>query len=147
MVMVMDDKLRISIPSDSEGFVRRACPACQREFKWLHTEDEDEATEPEDRGFCCPYCAAWAPPDEWFTEAQVEYIAQVGLGAATGQLDQIFSRFNRPGGALKYTPGDRPPVPAQMPPEPNDMHRVDFECHPEDPLKVAEDWTEREGMP
>jgi hypothetical protein len=130
----------ISIPLDSDGFVRRACPACEREFKWLYADDEDEATEPDARGYCCPYCAAWAQQDQWFTESQVEYIQQVGSGVVSGEVDQIFSQFNRPGSALKYTPGDRPPALRELPPEPDDMRRVEFGCHSEDPLKVAEDW-------
>jgi hypothetical protein len=133
-------EIAISIPLDSDGFVRRACPACEREFKWLYTDDEDEATRPDARGYCCPYCAVWAQPDQWFTELQVEYIRQAGLGAASEEVNQIFSQFNRPGSLLKYTPGDRPPTPKELPPEPDDMRRVDFDCHPLDPLKVAEDW-------
>ena len=125
---------------DSDGFVRRACPACEREFKWLYAEAEDDATKPNVRGYCCPYCAAWAQPDQWFTELQVEYIQQIGLGAVSDEVNQAFSQFNRPGSMLKYTPGDRPPAPRELPTEPDDMHRVVFKCHSEDPLKVAEDW-------
>ncbi len=29
--------LEISMPLDSDGFLRRECPTCEREFKWLHT--------------------------------------------------------------------------------------------------------------
>jgi len=130
-------RVAISIPLDSEGFIRRACPACEREFKWLYTDNEDEVTEPTPRGYCCPYCVAWAQPDQWFTDAQVEHIRQIGLGVASDEANKI---FNRPGSGLKYRPGDRPAPPPDLPPEPDDMRRVDFQCHPEDPLKVAEDW-------
>lgn len=136
----MDEQIAVSIPLDRDGFVRRGCPTCEREFKWLYTDDEDAATQPSDRGYCCPYCGVWAQPDQWFTGAQVEYIQQIGLNAAADQVDEMFSQFNRPGSALQYTPGERPLPPGEMPPEPDDMRRVDFECHPEDPLKVDEKW-------
>jgi hypothetical protein len=135
-------EVAIPIPLDSDGFVRRACPACEREFKWLYADSKDEATKPNPHGYCCPYCAAWAQPDQWFTEAQVEYIQQIGLGVASDEASKIFSQFNRPGSGLKYTPGDRPSPPPDLPPEPDDMRRAEFACHPEDPLKVAEDWNE-----
>ena len=138
----MDKQISISISLDSDGFVRRACPTCDCEFKWLYTDNESEATEPDDRGFHCPYCDVQAQPDQWFTEAQVEYIQQVGLGQVAEEMDKRLSRFNRSGSALRYTPGDRPVAPPEPPPEPNDMRRIEFECHPKDPLKVAEDWAE-----
>lgn len=131
---------KVPIPLDSDGFVRRACSTCEREFKWLYTDDLDEATEPDARGFCCPYCATWAQLDHWFTEAQIEFLQQAGLAAVADEIDEAFSQFNKPGGFLKYTPGDRPPTPQEMPPEPNDMRRVDLGCHPDDPLKVIGDW-------
>lgn len=140
MVMDMEERISMPISLDSDGFVRRACPTCDREFKWLYAEDETEATEPSERGYFCPYCGVQSPPDTWFTEAQVEYIQQVGLGHVAGEVDKVFSCFNRPGSPLKYTPGERPAADPDPPPEPDDMRRVDFECHPDDPLKVAEDW-------
>jgi hypothetical protein len=38
----------------------------------------------------------------------------------------------------------RSPRPAilPVPDEPNDMRRVDFRCHPAEPAKVLESWTE-----
>ena len=29
-------RLSVPFPLDSEGFLRRECPSCRREFKWLH---------------------------------------------------------------------------------------------------------------
>ncbi len=136
----MDEQIAVPISLDGDGFVRRACPACEREFKWLYTDDEGEATEPDDHGFFCPYCGGQAEPDQWFTQAQVEYIQSVGLRHVAEEVDTVFSRFNRPGSGLKYRRGDRPPAPSEPPAEPDDMRRVDFGCHPKDPLKVGEEW-------
>lgn len=136
----MDEQIAKTIPLDSDGFVRRGCPTCEREFKWLYTDDVVGATEPSDRGYCCPYCGVWAQPDQWFTEAQAEYIQQIGFSAVADQLDETFSQLKRPDSILQYTPGERPQPPGEISAEPNDMRRVDFECHPRDPLKVDENW-------
>ena len=33
--------LSITIPVDSDGFLRRECPTCERELKWLPASEED----------------------------------------------------------------------------------------------------------
>jgi len=137
---MLETMAKVPIPLDRDGFVRRACSACKREFKWLYAASPNEATEPDARGFCCPYCAKWAQLENWFTEAQIAFLKQAGLAAVADEIDETFSQFNKPGGVLKYTPADRPPAPKEMAPEPNDMRRVDFRCHPDDPLKVIEEW-------
>lgn len=137
----MDKRIEIPISQDSEGFVRRACPACEREFKWLYTAHEDEATQPEAGGFYCPYCSEQAQPDQWFTPTQVEYIRQVGLGHVAVEVDEMFARFNHPGSGLSYTPGDRPSAPPEPPAEPDDLNRVELACHRKDPVKVEEGWS------
>ncbi len=42
-VGVNDDRvsLAMSSPLDSDGFLYRECPICEREFKWLHTPEGD----------------------------------------------------------------------------------------------------------
>jgi hypothetical protein len=59
----------MSLPLDSDGFLRRQCPTCERELKWLAKEEEgeDPLTEPEG-GYFCPYCAIQAPSDSWWTD-------------------------------------------------------------------------------
>ena len=60
--------LGMSVPLDSDGFLRRECPTCEREFKALPSGDEDaEAEEVPDGGYFCPYCAIQAPDGSWFT--------------------------------------------------------------------------------
>ena len=51
-VGVNDDRvsLAMSSPLDSDGFLYRECPICEREFKWLHTPEGDATGEtPSDR--------------------------------------------------------------------------------------------------
>lgn len=39
----------MTIPLDSDGFLRRECPICEREFKWRPSEAEaEEDVEPAD---------------------------------------------------------------------------------------------------
>jgi DNA-directed RNA polymerase subunit RPC12/RpoP len=60
-----DDKVSfgMTIPLDSDGFLRRECPTCEREFKWRPSEAEvEEHDEPADTvGYFCPYCGVRAP--------------------------------------------------------------------------------------
>jgi uncharacterized protein (UPF0212 family) len=61
----------MTIPVDSDGFLRRECPTCEREFKWLPASEDDDAVGMLDGGYFCPYCGVQAPEDAWFTEAQL----------------------------------------------------------------------------
>ncbi len=55
--------LSMSLPLDGDGFLRRECPTCEREFKWLpspqHGEGDAAAAsdEPAPERYFCPYCA------------------------------------------------------------------------------------------
>jgi hypothetical protein len=63
-------ELSVSFPLDADGFLRRECPTCEREFKWRHSEDEGESEPMADSGYFCPYCAVQARPESWFTKPQ-----------------------------------------------------------------------------
>lgn len=55
--------------TDDDGFLPRACPACERQFRW--PEPTSEAVE--DAGsYFCPYCGQEAAEQYWFTDAQYE---------------------------------------------------------------------------
>lgn len=62
----------ITIPLDSDGFLRRECPTCERQFKWRSSEAEAEEVveSADDVGYFCPYCGVQAPTDSWLTQAQ-----------------------------------------------------------------------------
>ena len=86
----MDDsenqqQFAVSLSPDGEGFLRRCCPQCGREFKteidradlqWELAEQcrrmgvgvGDEPNESEPARLRCPYCAHVAPPSEMHTE-------------------------------------------------------------------------------
>jgi hypothetical protein len=132
----------MSIPLDSDGFLRRECPTCEREFKWLPSEDDSEGATPDPAGYYCPYCAVQAQ-DGWLTKAQVEAAHATVMKKI---VDPMLSDFTRDlgrhsSGMVKitgsHTPSPDPPTLS----EPDDMRRVDFLCHPSEPLKVVDDWT------
>ena len=62
----------MSVPLDSDGFIRRECPTCERELKWRPTPEGEEGAPTPEGGYFCPYCAVQARPDSWWTKAQLE---------------------------------------------------------------------------
>jgi hypothetical protein len=136
----------MSVPIDDDGFLRRECPTCDREFKWLHSDDAEADGEPTSPGgYFCPYCGLQAPPTHWWTKEQLQHasavvteeLIQPELKDLKGSLEAASS------GLISLTADiSIPDPPASVLTEPNDMVRVDFECHPSEPLKVAETWRE-----
>src|SRR6266496_1221541 len=141
--------LAMSVPLDSDGFLRRECPTCEREFKWLSsTNDEDDSEPAPDGGYFCPYCGIQAPPSQWFTQAQIELAQNMvgtevvgpmlkdfgksieGIGRASGGLISARMEYDEPDELDPLT-------------ETDDMRRVDFACHPAEPVKVLDDWDKR----
>lgn len=138
--MTDEIELSISVPVDSEGFLRRQCPTCEREFKWKAAEvDVDEAPPPEG-GYFCPYCVVQAPPDSWWTEAQIENAkARAFDQVVKPQLDELAETAGSSGFLeveVSVPEADEPPTLD----EEDDMRRVNFPCHPEEPVKVLENW-------
>lgn len=89
----------LPFPLDDDGFFRRECPLCRKEFKVYlkeeelttlaqagidsfmiqqdeETSDTDEASEAEIE-FVCPYCGQRASQDSWWTQEQLAYIGVV----------------------------------------------------------------------
>jgi hypothetical protein len=145
---VSDDfELRVPVPLVSDGFLRRECPTCEREFKWLSSEDIGEGEQPLDGGYFCPYCAIQAPPDNWFTKPQLALIdSTVNQQIIGPTLDQFGRQLRdigrRSGGFLSVDLQSDEPEPVDPLTESDDMRRVDFACHPAEPVKVLEDWTQ-----
>lgn len=138
-------ELSISLPLDEDGFLRRECPTCEREFKWLYTESEEDSVKPDGAGYFCPYCAVQAPSNAWWTPAQLERMqaiaAQEVLGPELKKFGKSIERMNRSGGLISASfDVDLTKVPDENV-EDNSGRRVDFPCHPEEPVKVDEAWT------
>ncbi|MFL5626046.1 MAG: hypothetical protein ACJ788_10690, partial [Ktedonobacteraceae bacterium] len=78
------DKISIPprLPLDEDGFLRRECPHCGRQFKQRPgTPDETQAS-PE--ACYCPYCYASADAGAWYTVQQIEYIQQQAMAEVVG---------------------------------------------------------------
>jgi hypothetical protein len=148
-------QLSMSLPLDSDGFLRRECPTCEREFKWLPSLDPDadeDVTETDGAGeapesYYCPYCAVTAPLDAWLTKAQVaavdEIVQRELIEPELDKLARRIDRLNRSSGGLigiEARLERDEPEPAPELDEPNDMRRIDFTCHPAEPVKVLDDW-------
>jgi DNA-directed RNA polymerase subunit RPC12/RpoP len=136
----------MSIPLDSDGFVRRACPSCAREFKW-HSGPTADA--PADRQaaeeYFCPYCGSPAAPDQWFTEEQVEYARQVALAEAMPELRDQLRRALEPLNRSGFVKAEIKGGDAGHPPplvEDDDMLMVASPCHRYEPVKVDENWSD-----
>jgi hypothetical protein len=140
-------ELSVSLPLDSDGFLRRECPTCEREFKWLSSEEaESEAALVPEGGYYCPYCIVQAPPDAWWTSTQIEFVNSV---VSQEIVEPDLKKFERSlrhisrqsGGFISASPETEQPRDADPLVETEDMRRVDFGCHPGEPVKVLDDWT------
>ena len=92
-VNVTDDEVAmvVSLPLDSDGFLRRECPTCEREFKWFNTpEGEDTAAPIADGGYFCPYCGVHADVSTWLTKAQAELVEQLTASQVLGPMLEKF---------------------------------------------------------
>lgn len=130
----------VDLPLDSDGFLRRECPHCQRQFKWL-PGDTDSEVEP--GGYHCPYCDGRADEDAWWTHAQLRVVEAAAVHVVEGRLHDMFKNMERKSTKhLKIKAGSAPRKPSpSSSSEPDDMQRVDFVCHPKEPLKIDDNWS------
>lgn len=128
--------MEIPVSLDSDGFLRRECPGCLRQFKCFygrHPDAPDDYVEPDvDR--TCPYCGHSASPDTWWTPEQAEYLSEAAVHAAMPEFDKAMKKAARAPG-LSFKPGRRGSAPTP-PPEPDDMEAWEPPCHPWEPIKV-----------
>lgn len=138
--------MQVELPLDSEGYLRRQCPRCERVFKRHSNPDTEGSGETEPTiVYFCPYCGEPSPSDQWFTDEQVDYIQALAstetVRMVQRQLQPSVERFNRTSDGLVSMKLD---IPESVPPpplfEPGDMLAIEPPCHPEDPIKVIEGW-------
>jgi hypothetical protein len=136
----------MAIPVDLDGFLRRECPTCEREFKWFPASGDEEGSVAgvPAGGFFCPYCGVQAPADAWFTKAQIALAQKITETEVIEPMlrkfaDDIARTFRSAGMTIRSTPGRQADEPELLT-EADDMTRVDFECHPSEPLKILDEW-------
>lgn len=76
-------EIPITIESDEEGYIGRECPnpECEKYFKINFGTGI-----PADVPCHCPYCGYIGPHDEFWTQAQLDYIESIVLNKVTGDL-------------------------------------------------------------
>lgn len=134
----MDVIGKFTLSIDDDGFLRRECPHCEREFKWLHGDDGEPMPA---GGYHCPYCEGRSE-EGWWTRPQLAHIeAKVGdqLDDDMHSMLKGFERSSSKSLQIRVTRSPQRRIPP-VPDEPNDMRRVDFDCHPAEPVKVLESW-------
>ena len=131
----------IELPLD-DGFLRRECPACGRQFKWWEGDDDEDWGADLDVIFC-PYCGETAGLDDWWTPDQLDYASDIVSGPAVDELmTQLQDDLKRAGGGLidfkvQRQGTDEPPHALF---EPSDMVAVVPPCHPQVPVKLIKGW-------
>jgi hypothetical protein len=149
-VDMSDDEvtLEMSMPLDSDGFLRRECPTCERELKWLYASEGERTAAPvSGGGYFCPYCGVQAEADTWLTQAQAELaqniMATQVIGPMLNKLGDDLAGIGRSSdGMIRVEINHQPPDEFDPLTEVDDMTRVDFECHPTEPVKVLDSWNE-----
>jgi ribosomal protein S27E len=135
----------VQLPLDDDGFLRRECPNCLKEFKWYYGptsgQPEGEADPPV---YYCPLCGASAAPDQWWTQEQLVFMADSAVGPALREVSEQLENGFRGLKGLTYRRGqiDEPEPPTALH-EPNDMTMVAPPCHSREPVKVPEEATTR----
>jgi hypothetical protein len=134
-------EVQVSFDPDADGFLRRECPHCEREFKWFAGETTDRPDDFEDPdAYYCPYCGQEAQHDAWFTQRQLEHAEEVATAAAyelaSTELEDAFRGVRNV--TYKSDSSVEPPPVAFV--DPPDMLMVASPCHPFEPIKVTEDW-------
>lgn len=133
-----DVQFPVSLPLDSDGFLRRECPTCEQEFKWFSHAEGDPDAEVVDQYFC-PMCGIPAGLDSWWTPEQLEYLNGVAAPRVDQYVEDALDDMFRGVKGLKvkkgagFSNGVEAPDPLV---EPNDMTIAEPPCHPNEPIKV-----------
>lgn len=123
-------ELHVSIPLDSDGFLRRECPVCERQFKWHHGPlNEGAEAAPPAEVYFCPRCGQQAAVDQWLTTEQVEFVRASAMPDILRHLESEV-----PG----LTVTESPSTPTVLT-EPDDMQIVVAPCHDYEPVKVPDE--------
>lgn len=141
-----------ALPADSDGFLRRECPSCRRQFK-VKAVDTFSAVLSERAALDeyelsggmtghCPLCHEMVVRGDWRTDAQRRYIPNIRMdGTAHLYASQLLSA-SKGSRALIELAGFPPGAALETPVDTNDMDIVLPLCHESYPLKVPSDWCE-----
>jgi hypothetical protein len=113
-------KMRVSIPSDEDGFLGRECPRCLQIFRI--DSDEHEAL-PVHQTLWCVYCGHHDEHSEFMTRQQrarmMRVVGDLGEQLVKKMLDDTFGRMSRPaprsGFGIQVTYRTGPSFPRPLP--------------------------------
>lgn len=162
-------RTNLPFPLDDDGFFRRECPFCRKEFKFLLEKeeltdlaqkgidsfmieakeetidlDESELSEAE---FTCSYCGQKAPSDRWWTQEQLIYVSIVTKNIIAKMINENFIRplkrnFQKPSSSMVSIRFEGKGMEQQEPwisPEVNDMEIFDLPCCKRK-IKIEDNW-------
>lgn len=133
----------VSLPLDSDGFLRRECPHCMQQFKWhsgpANEEAERHASPP---AYHCPLCGQPAGHDSWWTQEQLDYIQAASAPAVTrfidDQVGKMLKSMKSKHFKIKQTGHMREPDHPNPLVEADDMVIVASPCHAYEPVKIPD---------
>ncbi|MDO8885968.1 hypothetical protein [Candidatus Oleimmundimicrobium sp.] len=166
-----DIEMNLPFPLDDNGYFRRECPFCCKEFKVLLEKeeltdlaqkgldsfmvetqeatnlDEDEHSEVE---FTCPYCGQAAVSGNWWTQEQLAYISVVTKNImakiVNENLIRPLKRTSRKYGSgmisVQFEGKEMEQQEPWISPEVNDMKVYDLPCC-QRKIKVEDGWASR----
>ena len=141
--------LSMAIPVDSDGFLRRECPTCERESSGFPRPRMMTGTP----WTMCATAATSAHTagcrrrlNAWLTKAQIAHAQRIAEAEVVEPMlakfaDDITRKFRSAGITTRSAPRRHAEVPDPLT-EDDDMTRVGFACHPSEPVKIFEDWHE-----
>lgn len=137
-------KVPVSLPLDNDGFLRRECPSCLKQFKWHHGPANEEAEgQASVSSYFCPFCGQPAALDQWFTTEQVDHMRGVALPSMMQAIDDELTSAIKGLNSkhVKITKTGHLDVPDEPNPltEPDDMMIIASPCHSWEPVKVPDD--------
>lgn len=156
-------RLSLSMPLDDDGYFRRECPLCCKEFKVLLEHDEmidlaqhgvesylleepdgtaTDKSQDEETQYTCPYCGQKASSDDWWTQEQLAYLHVICHNIVAQSLNEHFIRPMRrmSNKYVKFKGYDMQQQEPWMSPEVNDMTIFELPCC-ERKIKIADEWT------
>ena len=155
----------LALPRDPQGFVRRQCPHCRRQFKTrpssldgaslqqalaqavTHQNLDDQRASL--KRWVCFYCGKSSAPEEYLTLEHRGWVNRVATALAErvryeqlSHVTRTLAQNPRP----TFVPMRPPPLPGVLPMEPDDMRRFLMLCCG-DEVKAATGWQQRYHCP